>query len=80
MQTQQKPRVYYEEAYPPVPLGFVKFMQGCTIWQSTDFLSSTSKSCGSSLMVIPKQRISAEKLKKRQEYRLIRPSCLFSFC
>jgi hypothetical protein len=33
METQQKPRVYYEEAYPPVPLGFVKFMRSCTIWQ-----------------------------------------------
>ncbi|MBN2728460.1 MAG: hypothetical protein JXR53_04480 [Bacteroidales bacterium] len=27
------PKVYYEEAYPPVPLGFVRFMRKFFLWQ-----------------------------------------------
>jgi len=32
------PKVYYDEAYPPVPLGFVRFMRKCIIWQLFRFL------------------------------------------
>lgn len=38
METNNKPKVYYEESYPPVPTKSVKFWRSCMLWQFYRFI------------------------------------------
>jgi hypothetical protein len=38
METNNKPKAYYEESYPPVPTKSVKFWRSCMLWQFYRFI------------------------------------------